>query len=65
MGVPEIQNEPCRCSHGQCVEMFGDDDMGHCINRLTGDVRLLLCEICMSHTWHHDGACCRCRALNK
>jgi len=63
MSVPEIQSDPCDCRPGTCAEMWGDDDRGHCINRLSGDVRVLGCGVCMSHTWHQDGACVRCRAL--
>ena len=65
MSVPEIQNEPCDCPVGKCAESSDGIDSGQCINRLTGDVRVLLCGVCVSHTWHQSGNCLRCRVLTK
>lgn len=56
-----ITSEPCACTPGKCAAMFGDDDRGGCINRMTGDVRTLPCEKCRASTWHRNGECCRCQ----
>jgi hypothetical protein len=60
MGEINIVNNPCKCAVGHCIEMMGEDDRGHCVNRLPGDVRTMPCSKCGNVTWHQDGACLRC-----
>lgn len=64
MTIPELHNEPCNCPPGKCAEFCEPDANGedHCINRLSGEVRLLQCGTCTGMTWHQDGRCLRCAA---
>lgn len=64
MPVPiNIRNEPCQCPKGECMHFCSNDEA--CINRLSGDVRTLECSKCGSFTWHQNGACLRCRTIEK
>ena len=63
----DLRNEPCDCPEGQCREFcYPASD---CINRLTGDVRTIHCEVCdpggQGGTWHQDGRCLRCEYLGR
>ena len=54
-----IHNEPCDCPPGQCAHFLDND--AACINRLSGDVRVLSCETCGGcGTWHQDRKCLKC-----
>jgi hypothetical protein len=57
-----LRNEPCDCPEGVCLAFC--DPPSECINRLTGDVRTMHCEVCdpggEGSTWHQDGRCLRC-----
>ena len=54
----DLHNEPCACPVGQCAHFLENDDQ--CVNRLTGEVRVLRCGACKAGTWHQDGKCLRC-----
>ena len=59
--VPTIYAEPCECPPGACAH-FVDND-ADCISRLRGEVVTRHCAACgPGATWHHDGACLRCKA---
>lgn len=61
----EIHNEPCDCSPEACHHFVEPPE--DCINRLTGVVRTLHCEICSpgstGTTWHQNGRCLRCARI--
>lgn len=57
-----LRNEPCDCPEGVCRAFV--EPVSECINRLTGDVQTMHCEVCdpggQSFQWHQDGRCLRC-----
>ncbi len=56
-----VLDTQCTCPAGKCAAMFGEDDRGGCVNRLSGDVRVVHCESCGAGTWHKDGRCLKCK----
>jgi hypothetical protein len=58
MSVPEIHNEPCACPADYCAHFV--EPPADCINRLTGDIKTMLCPICKAATWHQDEQCLAC-----
>jgi hypothetical protein len=64
--MKEILASPCDCAPGQCARFCDPDE---CVMRLSGDVRTAPCAVChpdgRGATWHQDGACLRCRHMEK
>lgn len=57
--MPSLYNEPCDCSAG-CCACYCEPDTD-CVNRLSGDVRTMLCPKHKAYTWHHNGQCLKCQ----
>ena len=54
-------HEPCECPPNTCLKQV--EPAEDCVNRLTGTVEAVRCEVRNGETVHHNGECLRCQRL--